>query len=401
MGSGLYQANFKFPISSFPFLRQPGQNIVDRDTGLAYFLKGMSSNVRVELGERSYDICIGADLLPRLGNFCEKLKPAAACLIVTDSNVDPLYGTRVDDALSSAGFTTSRAVIPAGETSKSQEVLAGLYEDAVEGGLDRQSFVVALGGGVVGDLAGYLAATFLRGIRFAQVPTSLLAMVDSSVGGKTGINLPQGKNLVGSFHQPSLVVSDMSALKTLPRREYFSGLAEVVKYGVIRDAAFFAGLEKNVSKLAGMDEAFLEKVIARCCELKAEVVRLDEREGGLRAILNFGHTLGHAIETVGGYGKYLHGEAISMGMVFAAQLSARMGRCSPEDSRRVAGLLEALELPVRMPDCPWDGILQAMAVDKKNAGRSPRWVLADRLGMAVAGCEADGRWLKEIWESLS
>ncbi len=353
------------------------------------------------MGERSYDIRIGMGLLQSLGNLCEKLKPAPACLVVTDSNVDPLYGALVDDALALAGCRTSRAVVPAGESSKSQEELAGLYEDAVESGLDRRSFVVALGGGVVGDLAGYLAATYLRGIRFVQVPTSLLAMVDSSVGGKTGINLPQGKNLVGSFHQPSLVVSDMTVLKTLPRREYLSGMAEVVKYGVIRDAAFFSELEENIAKLAVMDGSFLEKMIARCCEIKAEVVRLDERESGLRAILNYGHTIGHAIETVCGYGKYLHGEAISMGMVFAAQLSARMGKWSPDENRRVARLLESLELPMRMPDCSWDGILQAMAVDKKNAGRSPRLVLADRLGRAAAGYEVDAGLLKEVWESLS
>lgn len=353
------------------------------------------------MGERSYDIRIGTDLLQDLGKYCEPLKPAAACLMVTDSNVDPLYGARVDDVLATAGFRTARAIVPAGEASKSQEELAGLYDDAVDVGLDRKSFVVALGGGVVGDLAGYLAATFLRGIRFVQVPTSLLAMVDSAVGGKTGINLPQGKNLVGSFHQPTLVVSDMAVLRTLPRREYVSGLAEVVKYGVIRDAAFFGELEKNVDRLVAMDGAFLEKTIARCCGIKAEVVTLDERESGLRAILNFGHTLGHAIEKVCGYGKYLHGEAVSMGMVFAAQLSARMGRCSSDDGWRVAGLLEVLGLPVRRPDCPWDGIVQAMAVDKKNAGRSTRWVLAEGLGTVAPGGEVEGHRLKEVWESLS
>ena len=358
----------------------------------------MSRRVNVSLGERSYSIEIGAGLLRSLGACCRKLGLGSACLLVSDSNVFALYGDRARRSLKKAGFAVSTAVVPAGETSKSPAQLSALYGAALDAGLDRSSFIVALGGGVVGDLAGYLAATFLRGIRLVQVPTSLLAMVDSAVGGKTGINLPQGKNLVGAFHQPVLVLADTRTLKTLPRREYVSGLAEVVKYGVIRDAKFLQSLEKHAAGLARSRPAALEPVIAKCCGIKADVVRLDEREAGLRAILNFGHTMGHAIEKVSGYGRYLHGEAVAMGMVFAGLLSVKAAGFREDEFARLVSLLRRLGLPVHAPRVAFSRLGKAMSVDKKGAQRKPRFVLARRIGRVMTGCDIQAGVLRSAWE---
>jgi 3-dehydroquinate synthetase len=232
------------------------------------------------------------------------------------------------------------------------------------------------------------------------VPTSLLAMVDSSVGGKTGINLPQGKNLVGAFHQPSLVLADINTLKTLPRREYVSGLSEVVKYGVIRDADFFQWLEKRCDALKEPGNVEVEEMVARCCAIKAEVVGLDERESGLRAILNFGHTMGHAIEKVGGYGAWLHGEAVAMGMVYALRLSQEVRGLAAAEADRVVALMKNLGLPVKMPKYDWTELRKAMAVDKKSTSSIPRFVLAERIGTVVVGCEISEEKLKAVWNEL-
>ncbi|GAH17174.1 unnamed protein product, partial [marine sediment metagenome] len=262
--------------------------------------------------------------------------------------------------LREAGFEVGRAAVPAGEESKSLNYALYLYDQAIEHGLDRNSLIVALGGGVVGDLAGYVAATYLRGIRYVQVPTSVVALVDSAVGGKTGVNLKQGKNLIGCFHQPSLVVADIDTLSTLPDREYRSGMAEVVKYGVIWDADFFELLEANCKELLKGPSALMEDVVARCCSIKAEVVRRDEREGGLRAILNFGHTVGHAIEKVAGYGEYLHGEAISVGMNYAAYLSVAMKGMTQADGVHIVSLLKDMGLPTKAPGCEWGALREAI-----------------------------------------
>ncbi|MFH0953455.1 MAG: 3-dehydroquinate synthase [Verrucomicrobiota bacterium] len=355
----------------------------------------------MDLGARSYEIHIGTALLEQLGGLCKERGLSGHCLVVSDANVDPLYGHRTEISLKAAGFSVGRAVVAAGEGSKSERSLSELYDRALDTGLDRQSFIVALGGGVVGDLAGYAAATFLRGIRYVQVPTSLLAMVDSSVGGKTGINLRQGKNLVGAFHQPALVVTDTDTLKTLPPREYISGLAEVVKHGAIRDAAFFSDLESHIEDLTACGPAFMDAVIGRCCELKAEIVRLDERESGLRAILNFGHTFGHAIERVAGYGRYFHGDAVSMGMAVAGWVSVGQKGLPERDSARLNDLLHRLGLPIEMPDCAWADVRKAMRFDKKAAGQVPRFVLLEKLGHAVPGCEVPEDALKEAWKKYS
>jgi len=361
----------------------------------------MATTIDVKLGERSYPIHIGRSLPLAL---MLDAKPGARVLMVADSNVDALHGESCQKSLSARGLEVLRAVIPAGESTKSLQWVDFLYNKAAEAGLDRSGVILALGGGMTGDLAGFVAATYLRGVRFIQVPTSLLAMVDSSVGGKTGINLEQGKNLVGAFYQPIEVDADLDLLKTLPRREYVSGLAEVVKYGVIWDASFLHLLEKHVPELLNRDPALLEKVVARCCQIKAEVVAMDEREIGPRAILNFGHTLGHAVEKVGGYGRWLHGEAVSIGMHYAARLSTRVKGFPAADADAVVGLLRMLGLPLR-PEAgdmmEWPALREAMMSDKKTLKKRPRFVLATKLGAVVTGCEVDEQVLAETWHVCS
>lgn len=346
----------------------------------------MAEVVRVDLGGRSYDIFIGSEL--PIGGALEGGIGIRA-LVVSDTNVAPLYMKRCIALLQDRGLTNiSEVVVPAGELSKSLECASMLYNAAVNAGLDRKSVIVALGGGVVGDLAGFVAATFLRGVKFLQVPTSLLAMVDSSVGGKTAIDLPQGKNLVGAFYQPIEVVVDLDTLDTLPEREYVSGLGEVIKYGVIWDAELFECFEKNIDAMLNRDKAVLLKIVKRCCEIKAEVVAEDECEGGLRAILNFGHTYAHALETVSGYDKWLHGEAVSLGMVYAAKLSAEVCGFAEDDVIRLITLLDKLGLPVKLDDMPeWGSLRAAMSADKKTVNAVPRFVLAQKIGKVKFGVE--------------
>jgi len=351
----------------------------------------------VSVGERSYDIQIGKSLAAGLTTTGDGRR----ALVISDSNVDPLYGDACCAALEAKGFLPARAVVPAGEATKDLDVARRLYDKCIESGLDRSSYVVALGGGVVGDLAGFVAATFLRGVRMIQIPTTVLSMVDSSVGGKTGVNLPEGKNLIGAFFQPVEVIEDLSLLRTLARREYLSGLAEVVKYGVIWDAALFSLLENNVTELIVGDDALLEDVVARCCEIKAEIVAMDERESGVRATLNFGHTLGHAFENVCGYGKWLHGEAVSAGMVFAAGLSVKVKGFPPEERDRLVGLLDSLGLPVRKsvfhPVPAWPAIAETILADKKSLDGVPRFVLAERMGSVIFNCEVREDMLMETY----
>jgi len=359
----------------------------------------MNCDVTVDLGDRSYPIRIGAGNLDVLGESCRAAGLKGKCLVVTDENVAPLYAARVLRSLEQAGFTPSLEVLPAGETTKNQLQLLHLYSRAAVCGLDRKCFMVALGGGVIGDLTGFAAASWLRGIRLVQVPTTLLSMVDSSVGGKTGINIPEGKNLVGAFHQPELVLIDVDTLKTLPRRELAAGMAEVVKYGIIWDAAFFEALEAASAAFPAMEDP--GGLIARCCEIKAEVVRQDEREGGLRGILNFGHTAAHAIENVAGYGEFLHGEAVAIGMVYAARLSAALKGLPAGDADRIERLLKKLSLPVRAPGLAWEAIRAAMAVDKKTVGGLTKFVLADRIGHVEFGCEVPEELLARTFELIS
>ena len=361
----------------------------------------MLCDVPVTLGERSYNIHIGAGVLGRLGALCAETGLKGKCLVITDENVGEHYAQTVLQSLETAGFTASLATLPPGEQTKCGDRVFELYSRCIECGLDRYSFIVALGGGVVGDLAGYVAATYLRGIPFVQVPTSLLAMVDSSVGGKTGINLPEGKNLVGAFYQPRLVLADLQTLETLPEREYRAGLAEVVKYGIIYDAPFFQTLEENIEELPNVGNIeLLAKVVGRCCEIKADVVAQDEREGGLRAILNFGHTVGHAVEKVAGYGEYVHGEAVAIGSAFAARASVELTGLPQDDCGRIETIFHALELPVNAPGCNWPDLRAALSVDKKTVGGMPKFVLVSEIGKSSIGNEIPEALMERIWNNL-
>ena len=341
--------------------------------------------IQVSLTDRSYAIEIGRGLLTdsaaRVATWTGR-ESSGTALLVSDENVVETYGSVVAASLQEAGWRVDVATLVAGEQSKSLEVTSDLYDRLVELPADRGSVVVAVGGGVVGDVAGFAAATFARGIALVQVPTTLLAQVDSSVGGKVAVNHPRAKNLVGAFHQPAGVLIDTDTLDSLPDRDYRAGLAEVVKYGVILDAEFFGYLESHVEDLLGRDAEVLGQVIGRCCRLKADVVEADERETtGLRAVLNYGHTFGHAHEVLAGYGELLHGEAVAIGMIQASRLAERLGRIDAEVTGRQVELLERLGLPVAPPEtADTDAVLERMQLDKKTQDGQLRFVLPTRLG---------------------
>ena len=337
--------------------------------------------VTVPLQDRSYPILIGAGILPQIGERARQVGIRGAVAVVQDAAVSEWYGPQVRQSLEAAGYRVVVVEVPSGEASKCLDQLGRFYDAFAAARLDRTSAVVALGGGVVGDLAGFAAASYLRGIDFIQVPTTLLAQVDSSVGGKTGIDLSAGKNLVGAFHQPRLVLADLATLETLPRREFVAGMAEVIKYGIIVDPELFAYLEQNSEAVLSHQPDVLAHLVARSCEIKAEVVGRDERESGLRAILNYGHTVGHAVEAVAGYGRYLHGEAIALGAVAAGELSRRLAGLTAADAARIEALLARYGLPVRLDEeLPEAQLFQAMRLDKKVREGELRFVLARRIG---------------------
>jgi 3-dehydroquinate synthase len=349
----------------------------------------MSTTLTVDLGDRSYPIVIGRGLLN--GGF--DLAPYIRgndCLVVTNETVAPLYYEKLLPGL--GNLNVEFMELPDGESFKTVATMQSILDKLVASRANRDMSVVALGGGVVGDISGFAAACYMRGVDFIQVPTTLLAQVDSSVGGKTGVNHPGGKNLVGAFHQPQLVLIDTDTLTTLPSRELAAGLAEVVKYGAICDAEFFGWLEANMAGLLAMDADLLGYAIRRACELKAEVVAEDERESGRRAILNFGHTFGHAIEHCQGYGEWLHGEAVAAGMIMAARLSG----LSSEDVRRLSDLLTAAGLPVEPPAIAMEDWLGAMGMDKKVQGKQLRFVLLDAIGTSRVSSVYDDKLLHEI-----
>lgn len=338
--------------------------------------------VRVNLGPRSYDIALTTADSGGVGVFARRCLPKSTlALVVCDANTEA-HGQKVVAAVRGAGFRTGLATLPAGEGSKTLAEASRLYDALYDLAADRQTAVVAVGGGVVGDLAGFVAATYNRGLPLLMVPTTPLAMVDSSVGGKTGVNHPKGKNLIGAFHQPAGVWIDTAFLDTLPEREYLSGLAEVVKYGVILDAGFFEYVEANVAAIHARKPEALLHVVARSCRLKADVVEKDEREEtGLRAVLNYGHTFAHAFEAVGGYGGWLHGEAVAAGMVCASRLAERRGLIGPDLTRRQRDLLTAFSLPTAPKrEWPIDEQIAVMRRDKKAAGGRLRFILPTRLG---------------------
>jgi 3-dehydroquinate synthase len=347
--------------------------------------------VPVKLAERSYDIAIQQQGMAKLGEFARSRSKSSAVFLVCDGNVRR-HADDVAAVLQASGFTITRESLSPGENQKCLASAALLYDRLAAMNADRKTLVVAVGGGVIGDLAGFVAATYNRGLPLLMVPTSLLAMVDSSVGGKVGVNHPRGKNLIGAFHQPVGVWIALACLDTLPEREFRSGLAEVVKYGVILDADFFAYLEANQTAILRREVKLLEHIVSASCRLKAEVVAGDEREEiGLRAVLNYGHTFAHAFETVGGYGAWLHGEAVAAGMVCASMLAERLGRIPSELTQRQRRLLAAFELPVQPLAWPIDELLAVMYRDKKAQAGNLRFVLPDKLGHVelVSGVEPD------------
>jgi len=373
-------------------------------------------DVNVALGPRSYHISVVSH---QFAQFAETLEnwlnqnPAfrntvsegnKTAFIITDQNLAELHTQKIEKSLESRGWKWETVVIEPGEKSKSLAVISSLYDRLVELKADRQTIVIAVGGGVIGDAAGFVAATYVRGLPFVQVPTSLLAHVDSSVGGKVGVNHPQAKNLIGAFYQPLGVFIDTSTLETLPERDYRSGLAEVVKYGVILDAKFFQYLEQNIEGLNQRTADVLRAVVARCCELKAEVVEQDEHERtGLRAILNYGHTFAHAFEALCGYGELMHGEAVSIGMVYASYLAEKLNLISHQETERQIQLLQALGLPVSLPEgtqLNTEDIMDRMKLDKKTVGGQLRFVLPTCLGRVEVFKEISEDLVREVLEEL-
>jgi 3-dehydroquinate synthase len=339
------------------------------------------NTLQLDLGERSYPIHIGSQLLDQADLYKKHIKGTFTA-VVTNETVAPLYADRVVKTLEGTGQKVKLIVLPDGEAFKTWEVLQKIFDGLLENSADRKTTLVALGGGVIGDMTGFAAACYMRGIRFIQVPTTLLSQVDSSVGGKTGINHPLGKNMVGAFHQPQAVIADLDTLKTLPPEELAAGLAEVIKHGAIADSEFLSWIEKNQDALNNCDPVAMEFAVRRSCEIKSQVVAQDEKEGGIRAILNFGHTFGHAIEAGMGYGSWLHGQAVGCGMVMAADLSVRVGLLSDADASRLKKIIQALHLPTQPPKLGVNRFMELMSVDKKAEGGEVRYILLNGLGQA-------------------
>jgi 3-dehydroquinate synthase len=338
--------------------------------------------LHVDLASRSYPIYIGTNLLEQPALFEPHLKSSTTVFIVSNTTVAPLYAKTLTNTLSQLGKTVRLLELPDGESFKDWQHLQLIFDELLAHGADRQSMIVALGGGVVGDMAGFGAASFMRGIRFIQVPTTLLAQVDSSVGGKTGINHPLGKNMIGAFHQPVAVIADLNTLRTLPPRELSAGLAEVIKHGAIADADFLDWIEANTDALLACDTNAMAHAVLRSCEIKSAVVSADEREGGIRATLNFGHTFGHAIESGLGYGEWLHGEAVGCGMVMAADLSARLGQISKIDAERLKRIIASMHLPIAPPKLGSQRFMELMQVDKKTEAGQIRYITLGSIGAA-------------------
>ncbi|MBI5073636.1 MAG: 3-dehydroquinate synthase [Nitrospirae bacterium] len=337
--------------------------------------------IRVELGERSYTIATGSGILKDIGKSLERFDFSKKAAIISNPTVYDLYGKTLAASLSGSGFEIMEIILPDGEEYKNLASVERIYEQLLKMRFDRRSVLIALGGGVIGDITGYAASTYMRGIDFIQVPTTLLAQVDSSVGGKTGVNHALGKNMIGTFWQPRLVWVDISTLHTLSRRNFLAGMAEIIKYGIIWDSAFFDFLEKKRETLLSLNPDDLIHIIRRSCEIKADVVSRDERESGLRAILNFGHTIGHAIETATGYTTFLHGEAIAIGMHVEATIAHEIGLIGSEEVSRIQHLLKTFGLPTEIPaDIDLAAIFGAMKLDKKTVSGDVKFILPDKIG---------------------
>jgi 3-dehydroquinate synthase len=337
--------------------------------------------IRVELAERSYDIIIGSNILDKLGENLKALNLSPRVAIVSNPTIFSLYGERISESVKKSGFHALTVTIPDGEEYKDLLRVQHIYDELLAHKLDRSSALIALGGGVIGDMTGFAASTYMRGISYVQVPTTLLAQVDSAVGGKTGVNHSLGKNMIGTFWQPALVWIDVETLQTLPKREVLSGLAEVIKYGVIYDKGLFDFIETNRDMILNLDRNALTHIIKRSCKIKAEVVAKDERESGLRAILNYGHTIGHAIETVTGYTQFLHGEAVAIGMYREAVLSHLLGFIPQEQVSRIKAVIDSYGLPSAMPpDLNVDKLLASMQLDKKTEAGQLKFILPEKIG---------------------
>lgn len=350
--------------------------------------------LKVELANRSYPIHIGRDLISDANLIVPHLKRKHVA-IVSNTTVAPLYLDKLSQSLQAAGVTVIPIILPDGEAYKNTETLNTIYDVLLQNRCERSTTLIALGGGVIGDLTGYAAATYLRGVPFIQVPTTLLSQVDSSVGGKTGINHPLGKNMIGAFYQPQLVLADIDTLKTLPAREFSAGMAEVIKYGLIRDADFFDWLEAHIEPLMALEESAISEAIYRSCQNKAEVVARDEHENGERALLNLGHTFGHAIENAMGYGVWLHGEAVAAGTMLAADFSQRLGWLTTAEVARIHALLSEARLPLDAPKLGAEKYLDLMQMDKKVADGKIRLVLQQGIGKSVITSDYDAEKLKE------
>ena len=350
--------------------------------------------LQVELGNRSYPIHIGQNLLSQAELMLPFLKRKQVA-IVTNTTVAPLYLKKLADPLRAAGVSVIEIILPDGEAYKNTETLNLIYDALLKNRCERSTTLIALGGGVIGDMTGYAAATYLRGVPFIQIPTTLLSQVDSSVGGKTGINHPLGKNMIGAFYQPQLVLADIDTLTTLPARELSAGVAEVIKYGLIRDAKFFDWLETNISKLMALDIEITSEAVYRSCLNKAQVVAADEHETGERATLNLGHTFGHAVENAMGYGVWLHGEAVAAGTMLAADLSKRLGWLSASEVERIANIFKAAQLPIQAPNLGVEKYMDLMSLDKKVIDGKIRLVLQQGIGKSVVTSDYDAQALRQ------
>lgn len=360
-------------------------------------------SINVKLPDSSYDIAIAPGNLDSLGPKMQSLNLGQKVLVVSNPEIFGHYGERAIASLKQAGFDVAYSNLPAGEKYKTLETLQSIYDAALGHRLERSSTMVALGGGVIGDMTGFAAATWLRGLNVVQVPTSLLAMVDASIGGKTGVNHPLGKNLIGAFHQPRLVLIDPEVLRTLPPREFRGGMAEVIKYGVIWDTELFVRLEKSdrLDEMAFLDEGLLQEILQRSCQSKADVVGKDEKESGLRAILNYGHTIGHAVESLTGYTAFIHGEAVAIGMVAASQLALALGMWDEECDRRQLALIEKAGLPTELPkELDIEEILISLQSDKKVKSGKVRFVLPKGLGVATVTDEVNADLLRQVLPKL-
>ena len=340
----------------------------------------LMQRLNIDLGERSYDIILGSEVLTKLGEYLSKVLQPSRIVLVTHPLLFQLYGDKILPGFKDQGWALDVIEVPEGETSKTLKQAEIIYDRLLDLKCDRKSALIAFGGGVIGDLVGFVAATFQRGIPFVQVPTTLLSQVDSSVGGKTAVNHPKGKNIIGAFYQPRLVAADLDTLQSLPAEEFRAGLAEVIKYGVIYDATLFDYLEQNTEKIMRLEKECLMHIIKTSCSLKAKVVEKDERESQYRRILNFGHTLGHAIEALTGYSKFIHGEAVAIGMVYAAKLSHQLGKCPQEIPERIMALVKKCGLPVDLPDLDPQLMIESLYHDKKTINNKIKFILVKGIG---------------------